>query len=226
LRSAIQLPDLASFNPHVTTPITEEVYPQQEDDPALPAPGAWLPDQPYSVQRTERVGPGGAPGVTDQLLVTPAQFRTLDGETGQLRRFSRMVFEILYIDPQTAEQTTLADQVPPLINDVNITLLNQSAQASIAARLVRISAGVLDPGGDVLPDVSMTYTNDGANWRRQQLTLNPATGLFEAVVSAPPSSGNIFVIVEARDRAGNVTVYTAKGQLALTLVYLPFIRRS
>ena len=228
LRSATQLPDLASFNPHVTTPITEQVYPQQKDDPSLLASVAWQPDQPYSVQRTEQVGPGGAPIVNDRLIVIPAQFRALDGETGQLRRFSRMVFEIVYIDPQTAQPTTLADQTPPLINNVNITLLNQSAQASIAARSVRITARALDPGGSDTPklEVSATYTNDGVNWQRRQLVFNATTGLFEAVVNAPPASGNIFVIVEARDGAGNVAVYTAKGRLsALTLVYLPAIRR-
>ncbi len=56
-----------------TTPVTDTVYPQQQDDPPLEVRDAWLPDQPYAHQRTTHVS-GNETTIQDSLVVNPAQF--------------------------------------------------------------------------------------------------------------------------------------------------------
>jgi len=224
LLSAKTLPDLAGFNPHTTTPITDLVYPDQEDDPAMAFRDEWLPDQPYAFQRTEQHAPGGDV-ITDTLTVTPAQFRASDDKTGHLRRFRQMVFEITYVDPRTAPPSVLGDETPPVINDVKVSLPGNATQAaSLPAQFVQIGASVTDNSAGGL-EVSATYTIDGAAWRRTML-VPVGGGLFGATVPAPSGANNIFVIVEARDRGGNVVIDTAKGRLwSYTFVSLPLVQR-
>jgi hypothetical protein len=39
---------------------------------------------------------------SDQLLVFLAQFNPINSTVGRLRRYSQMVFEIMYVDPRNA----------------------------------------------------------------------------------------------------------------------------
>jgi hypothetical protein len=95
---------------------------------------------------------------------------------------------------------------------------------------VRIAARVSDNQSGGL-DVQTTYTVDGQTWKHAQLqpSAGPAAGsgaVFMADVDAPANGRNIFVIVEARDKSGNVTTDTAKGSLyAFSFTFLPLIRR-
>ncbi len=224
LLSAKTLPDLENYDPHVTTPVTDQIYPQQQEDPTLRARGLWLPDLPYAIQRTAQRSGSGSDILTDQLVIAPAQFYANNGETGQLRRFTEMVFEVTYIEPQIAPTTVLAQSSSPLFSDVRITPLGPSSATSIqaAGQLVRFSALVSDTNGSLLREVSATYTSDGLNWQRRQLLLNPATGRYEATISAPGAGANISAFFESLDNAGNVAVETRKGTLAgIEYLFLP-----
>ncbi|HEX9369796.1 MAG TPA: tetratricopeptide repeat protein, partial [Roseiflexaceae bacterium] len=213
------LPELTGFNPHVTTITTDTTFLRQLSDPDLTAQGQWLPEQPFTYQRTSA---GGV--YADKLLVTPAQFWAASARSGRLRRFSRMVFEVSYIDPRSARLSTLADTTPPRISDVTIVLPPQ-VKAAIAAAQIKISAKVSDGAGGPLT-VKVTYSNDGTTWQTQSLTLNGATGLYEGFITPPPLGTNIFVIVDARDGAGNVATYIAKGALlSYAIVDVPIVRK-
>ena len=96
LLSAITLSDISDFNPSVTNVISDQIAPKP-NDPALRAIEQWLPDQPYTFQRT-----GFDTTPADKLVVTPVQFRAVDTTKGWLRRFGQMVFEVTYADPRRA----------------------------------------------------------------------------------------------------------------------------
>jgi hypothetical protein len=229
LLSAKSLPDLENFNPHVTTPVTDQVYPQQQEDPTLRARGLWLPDLPYAIQRTAQRNAAGSDILTDQLVVSPAQFYATDGESGQLRRFTEMVFEVIYVEPQIAPALILAQSSSPLFGDVRITPLGPAGATATqaAGQLVRFSAVVSDSNGSQLREVSATYTNDGRNWQRQQLLLNPATGRYETILHAPAVGATISAFFESLDNAGNVAVETSKGTLAsIEYIYLPMLGKQ
>jgi hypothetical protein len=229
LRSATTLPDLEGYNPHVTTPVTDQVYPQQQEDPTLRARQLWLPDLPYAIQRTSQHDAAGSENLTDQLVIAPAQFYATNGETGQLRRFSEMVFEVTYVEPQIAPATVLAQSSSPLFGDVRITPLGPSGANAVQAigQLVRFSAAVSDTNGSLLREVSATYTSDGISWQRQTLAWNAATGRYEATLSAPAAGANISAFFESLDNAGNIAVETRKGTLAsIEFMFMPVFSKQ
>jgi hypothetical protein len=226
LISATMAADLSEFNPHVTTPVTDMVYPEQQDDPPMEILGAWLPEQPYAEQHTQYLSATEVL-TRDGLIVYPAQLRALNSESGQLRRFRSMVFEISYRDPAVAPPNILGDDVPPLIRDINVSPSSSALQRiGPAALAVRISAEVADNSGGGLESVTATYTVDGKTWQQVELTDDNGDGIYEKLIQPPSTIQNIYVIVEARDKAGNVTTDTAKGQLtSFELTFLPIIRR-
>jgi hypothetical protein len=224
LLSATELPELSGFNPHVTTITTDTTFIQQQDDPNMTVQGQWLPDQPYIFQRTSDNG-----NYVDKLLVNPAQFWANTARGGRLRRFAQMVFEVDYLDPNSASSSTLNDITPPEISDVAIALPQLLArQAGLAAQqLITVKASVRDEGGTSGPlDVSITYTIDGEHWLFAALKDADNDGLYTGSVAPPPPGQNITLIVEARDGAGNVSTYTAKGTLdAFSILMLPLLLR-
>jgi hypothetical protein len=223
LLSATMLPELSGFNPHVTTITTDTTFAQQQDDPNMTVQEQWLPDQPYTFLRTSDDGQ-----YTDKLLVNPAQFWASSARAGQLRRFTQLVFEVNYLDPNSANGSALDDATPPEISDVTISLPQQLArQAGIAAQQITVKANVHDEGGASGPlEVSITYTNDGRNWLFAALNDDDQDGLYTGTFDSPPPGQNISMIVEARDGAGNVATYTAKGTMdALSILALPALLR-
>ncbi len=224
LLSATTLPELSGFNPHVTTITTDTTFVQQQDDPNLTVQGQWLPDQPYIFQRTSDGGQ-----YTDKLLVNPAQFWASSARSGKLRRFAQLVFEVNYLDPNSAIGGALGDTTPPEISDVSISLPQLMArQAGIAAQQqITVKASVQDEGGANGPlDVSITYTNDGQHWLSAPLSFDAGTRLYTGSFDPPPPGQNIALIVEARDGAGNVATYTAKGTMdAFSILALPALLR-
>src|SRR5262249_50823694 len=146
---------------------------QQQNDPDLSIQGEWVPDQPYSYQRTSVNGE-----FTDKLLVGPAQFRGTTGRVGELRRFSQFVFEVSYIDPESAPLTDLQNTTPPRISNVTITLPQPGALRTAAVKpQILISASVKDAGSTPNSlDVQATYSNDDTTWHEVKLTFNAATG--------------------------------------------------
>jgi hypothetical protein len=227
------LPDLANINPHVTTPVTDMVYLQQQDDPVMPPllQGAWQPEQPFAIQRTEQRISTTEVITADKLLVSPVQFRPSGAETGQLRRFGQMVFEVSYADPRQASSTLLDDGTPPLIGNVAIVPVAQQAIAGAspaASQPLRITARVRDTGGSGVSGVHAVFTSNGRHW--QNVTLletSPGSSIYAATVQTTMFGNGIFAIVDARDKSGNMALYTAKGALsaAFNEFYLPLIRR-
>ncbi|MEP7188757.1 MAG: hypothetical protein ABI901_06190, partial [Roseiflexaceae bacterium] len=224
LLSATTLPDLSGFNPHVTTITTDTTFAQQQDDPNMTVQDQWLPDQPYTFLRTSDGGQ-----YTDKLLVNPAQFQATSARSGQLRRFTQLVFEVNYLDPNSAPSSALSDETPPEISDVTISLPQQRArQAGIAAQpQITVKANVHDEGGTGGPlDVSVTYTVDGKKWLFKPLTFDASLGVYTTGIESPLPGQNIALLVEARDGAGNVATYTAKGTMnAFSILTLPVLLR-
>jgi hypothetical protein len=204
--------------------VTDQVYPQQQEDPTMTARSLWLPDLPYAIQRTSQRTASGGDILTDQLVISPAQFSASNGETGQLRRFTEMEFEVTYVEPRIAPSLVLTQTSSPLFSDVRIIPLGLSAATGVQAvePLVRFSAIVSDSNGSGLREASATYTANGIDWQRKQLALNPANGRYEATLPAPAAGGDISAFFESLDNAGNVAVETHKGALAaITYAFLP-----
>ncbi len=177
------LPDIAGYNPHVTTPVTDMVYAAQQDDPQMPAllQEAWQPEQPFTFQRSQQRG-----SAADKLLVSPVQFRPSDTEAGALRRFGQMVFEVSYVDPRRASLALQTDTVPPLIGNVVIAPVIQQAAtgaAPAADQTLRITARVRDTGGSGISSVTALYTSMAGAGRQP---CSPRPALAQAS-TRPPS---------------------------------------
>ena len=213
------LPEINPYNPHITTITTDTTFVQQQDDPALTMPGIWLPDQPFSYQRTANDS-----DYTDKLLVSPAQYYGANGESGRLRRFSQMIFEIAYLDPESAPADMLDDTTPPQISDVTISLPSQGGVAPAAQPQIVITASVSDTGTGLA--VEAAYSNDGVEWDSALLKPTGVPGTYRLQIDAPANGKNIAVLVTATDKAGNVATYTAKGTLlAYSFLFMPVVRR-
>ena len=91
------------FDPHITSAVSDVIKVAPLETP-LTEQGLWSPGVPFASQRTADKVPGVGDQLTDRLLVYPAQFNAGGDRTGRLRRFSRMVFEITYLDPAIATQ--------------------------------------------------------------------------------------------------------------------------
>jgi hypothetical protein len=226
LIEATTLPDLTGFNPHVTTPVTDMVYAKQQDDPAMPnlLQQAWHPAQPFSFQRTVQQISATSVVTADKLLVDPVQFRPTSAETGLLRRFERMVFEITYVDPKRAGPATLNDDVPPVIEDISITPIAARSLMPAATQL-QLKVTVRDNGGPAGLEVGALYTTNGTRWR--EIIFTQSGNTFTAIIQPPPLGTDVVAIFQASDRAGNTVVETRKGVLSseFVAVLLPTIRR-
>jgi hypothetical protein len=226
LRAATTLPDLDSFDPHVTDLITDQNYTQ--NDPALRLQDEWLPDQPYSFQRA----PAGAGALFDTLTVIPVQFEAGNFRSGRLRRVSQLVCEITYLDPSVAPAGEVSCQhCEPAFTTVSAAgcpgggrrcklLAHELAQA---AAYIELIADVVDDPGKPPPQVSATYTIDGVSWQRVAMTFNPATADYEAAVPAPAQGGEVYAFFEAIDNAGNASIQS--DFIANRRVFLPIINR-
>ena len=222
LLSAITLSDISNFNPSVTSVISDQIAPKPSD-PALTTIEQWLPDQPYTFQRT-----GFDTTPADKLVVTPVQFRAVDTGKGWLRRFGQMVFEITYVDPRRAPANILADTTPPLVSNIIITPL---AARSIRHR--RRTIGRRERDRERQRRQQRPDRCDGVLYdRRRALEERRADqgqrkrlpGHISRLSSNRP---DVVAIIQARDSAGNVSVQSLKGTLsdAFSTVHLPTIRR-
>ena len=222
LLSAITLSDISNFNPSVTSVISDQLVPKPSD-PLLTTIEQWLPDQPYSFQRT-----GFDTTPVDKLVVTPVQFRAVDPIKGWLRRFGQMVFEVTYVDPRKAPANILGDTTPPLVSSVTVTPLSAVRSFGTAAvHSVGVSATVSDIGGSTGPiDVTAFFTIDGVRWKSAALTKGSGN-VYQGTIPTQLSRPDVVAIIQARDSAGNVSVQSLKGTLsdAFSVVNLPAIMR-
>lgn len=227
LRSATMLPDQTGFTPRVTNTITDQLGLTAQPNPQVGLLNTWLPALPYTAQRTNYQPTATHVVATDKLLVFPAQFSATTGSNGQLRRFTQMVFEVSYIDPRSAPTSIRAASEPPVFDATQIAIAAPTATRATQAAggiNLRLSAAARASGGEPLQTVSATSTIDGQHWLRQPLTLDPASGRYQATFAT--ANGRFSALLEAIDSAGNVTVATNKGALfALARSYLPLLRR-
>ena len=221
LISAVTLSDISDFNPRVTSVISDQNAPKLSD-PALTTIEQWLPEQPYTFQRT-----GFDTTPADKLVVTPVQFRAVDTSKGWLRRFGQMVFEITYADPRRAPANVLGDTTPPLVSNITIAKFVARSFGTAAVHSVGVSATVSDTGGSTgAIDVTAFFTIDGVRWKSAVLTKgsgNTYQGTFQTQLDRP----DVVAIIQARDSAGNVSVQSLKGTLsdAFSVVNLPAMMR-
>lgn len=222
LRSATQEEDLSHFLPHITNPVTDQIYAQQQQNPDLPVQGIWQPDVPYTFQRITTIS-GNVEVPRDTLLINPAQFRVATSQNGTLRRFKQMVLEVTYaLAPSGA---------PPKFISTQFTLKPpEGAAPSGSQRHVYAIAHVVPSAGLSLEQVSVTFSVDGQTWSRRELRRvdpnNPPTDLWYIELDLPRSGRNINAFFEAIDEKGNVSIETNKGTLgALTYIFMPVGRR-
>jgi hypothetical protein len=245
LKDAVTLAELDGFLPHVTTPVTDPVG-LTKPEPDMISQGIWLPDLPYTFQRTSALS-GTEPITSDRLLISPTQFNASHSTTGRLRRFKTMIFEVSYVDPPKAAPQVLGCGIlQSLCNWFSgRTSVSKKPQGALASQaigpaqaqetLVLSTVVMLQKN---LPlnyvDVSATYTVDGISWQKVQLargsTLPPLPGAqtirvgYTAEVPAPtwplPEFAAFF---EFKDQASNVLVATPRA-IGFHRLFLPVTR--
>jgi predicted outer membrane repeat protein len=206
LLDATTLDDLTNFRPKVTNVVTDDTYAQQADGADLGALDVWSPELPFALLSIPDLASGAAePRDTDQLIISPAQFRALSGRSGTLRRFSQLVFEVTYVDP-AAPEGIVDDLSPPLIVDVDASLPGTQGAPPDGVRLTAL----VEDGESGVESVTALYSVDGRAWQQVALALQP-NGSYAATITIG-ASGRLELLVDARDRSGNVSVETGKGE--------------
>ena len=218
--------DTIPFKPHVTNIVTEETYLDHINGTEMPTAlrDSWLPEQPFNIERVVK-NVDGRRQLNDLLILSPTQLRATDGRTGELRRISQLVIEIIYIDPRTAPAATRNDDLPPLVTDPRVALLTSAGPMQLQAvggKMIRISARVTDDKSGVASVRARAVSGSGA-W--QPVTMTCTNGLCSGTTTAS-GLGRFSVIIEAEDAAGNIATETARGgQLGLSRVILPRLGR-
>ncbi len=218
-----------SYDPQITQIVTETdaLLNQTDTEPHFRAgAGIWYPDKPFS---HSSVGEGEER--RDQLVVNAGQFRAgTDGSSGQMRVYSTMVFKVTYVDPGASQaQSALNDTAPPQIGQVQI-VPNQTGG-------VRVTVDVADqlyaddPNSVGVAGVNAIYIVNSPSvpneqeWRLMNFTPESRNS-SRWVADIPIRFGELRMIVQASDKAGNVGFYTGKGTFAAPdTVLLPIVLR-
>ena len=217
------------FNPQITQIVTETDNPitASRDEPTFTAgAGIWYPDKFFGFSSV-----GSDADQRDQLTATAAQFKAdVNGVTGQMRGYTKMVFKVYYIDPTAATMTALSDTTAPTIRSVQIgQLITRTTALAPTATGVTIVA-TIDNGlnGTPIDGVSGVYVLNGTTWTPVTFSQVSSVGtieIWQAIMPLLP--GQMRMIVSATDKAGNVSYYTAKGALSLagSQVFMPLLWR-
>jgi predicted outer membrane repeat protein len=194
---------------------------RRNSEAQLSAPVSWMPSLPYAFLRAPQLLVGtsatGENRQSDKLLVVPAQFNGSVNSSGKLRQFSRMVFEVTYIDPRSTTSGNWKDKAPPTFESFDYTAAGGKG---------RISAIVRDNTNGKLI-ATATYSPDGSNWTQVTLRLTRLPGSdnmyrAEADGLAAPVAGRDFAFFEVRDAAGHVTTEVSKrASIPPDYIYLP-----
>lgn len=189
--------DIPSFNPRISSVITDQIYLEQQTEPVDPVEH-WYPRQLGSIVRLPTV----EGRLYQRLVVVPAQFRatrSTDRTTGVERLYHRVSFQV-YDAPSDA-----TDFIAPDILQVRVD--------TVAAGR-RFQAQVRDDAGSiqrvvVLYGVASLVPGTSASWSKVELDYNPATGWAEATV--PAFADPLAYFVQAVDGAGNVALGLDNG---------------
>jgi hypothetical protein len=200
LLSALTPTELDKFKPHITAPTTDEN--RLQGDAGLRVTGLWTPDVPFAVQRISEQAPGVGTQFEDTLRVIPAQFRARNAETGRLRLFEQMVFEVVYIDPHTAPASVREQNTRPLFSRFKVSLPDQGPDRGRVVLKATVQGG---DGG--IEAVGATYTTDGVHWRRAALAPHKPYR-YRVRVDAPAGHLIAYAFFDALDPAGNLSVAT------------------
>jgi hypothetical protein len=208
LLSVETLETVDGFDPHITSAVSDVlgVAPQE---PPLTEPGLWSPGVPFASQRTSEKVPGVGVQLTDRLLVYPAQFNASDDRTGRLRRFSRMVFEISYLDPAIASQ-----ELENLRQRPYVALTGMDIRELEGDDTVLLSAALSDLSGRGIDQVTALYTTDGATWQLTNLAPQPEPGRWQAELPSLGHDG--FAFLMASDNAGHVSALATNATTTTT----------
>ena len=218
---------LPGFNPQITQIVTDTTTPiiDTASEPNFAAgAGVWYPDKFFGFSSV-----GAGDQQFDQLTAFAAQLRAdLNGTTGLLRPYTKMVLKVIYEDPmvQTASALALnADTTAPVIQSVVVRpALTSNSLAAIGGTevVVQASDGV---GASAALDVSAFYVANGNTW----VAVNFTKGLTDTyTLVLPVRPINARFVVRATDNAGNSSYYTGKGHLTSqtpSLLALPLIVR-
>jgi hypothetical protein len=206
LLSAQTFEDADGFDPHITSAVSD-VLGLPPIEPELTDRGIWSPEVPFASQRTAEDVPGVGVQLTDRLLVYPAQFNASNAQTGRLRRFSHMIFEITYLDP-----TSATPALQNLRQGPHIALAEMEIANAAGGNTVRLSTTLSDESGRGIKQVTALYTTDGATWQQANLAPQPQPGHWEIVLPALGHDG--FAFFMASDNAGHVSVVAVNGTVA------------
>ena len=214
---------LDGYDPHVTTIITEEILPEQQDDTALSAEilSEWFPEQPYTYQRIKTENESGIQ-ISDMLMVTPAQFNPSSVELGELRRFKRMVFQVTYLDPRNAGTAIIQDDIGPIVDDITIGSEDRGMLLSIEAHDV----GAAGQGaGEGIAEIVVLSSFDETTWQRHVLKYNSTTQHYEGYLTNTSIQAVPTLIIHLSDRAGNSSVHSLKGDMQFYVISMPLVGR-
>jgi hypothetical protein len=203
------------FNPQITQVVTEtrgflDGSVPRDIEPTFEAgAGLWYPARFFGLSSIETDS-----GIRDQLTSFVAQFRANeDGTTGAIRPYTQMVFRVLYVDPQAdGGPTLLADNDPPIIEEVFVEGLNTTQVAQSGTRGVRVVVIADDANGSGLDEVKAVYIQNGTEWVSVQFQQpDPVNRPRLWTAEIPVERADLRVIVSATDAAGNTSFFTAKG---------------
>lgn len=234
MRQATTLTEVVGYDPLVTTIFTETERSQADTLMANSLWQEWLPDVPYTFQRTEVVS-DGAKVAHDQLIVTPAQFSASSAQVGTLRRFTQMVLEVSYLDPETSAPAAAdcTNCTPALSNLATLKCyLIPKTRCPMPLAMLQgneenylIGATVVSQPSLTIREVSATYSTDGIHWQRAIL-LPAGNNRYQGTASAPANSTRIDIYYEAIDSAGDAVMRSDRTNFKrLSDIYLPLVMR-
>jgi len=135
-------------------------------------------------------------GVSQRLVVMPAQYLATSEISGTERIYRQLSYEIYYADPQTT------DYIPPTIGETTVSMDGGDALFTV---------DVADPSG--VSRAVITFNTGDENWQTFDLSLR-SSGKWEGRQAMP---GSFRYLVQAVDAAGNVAFSDDKGVFFTTI---------
>jgi hypothetical protein len=186
--------DTTGFQPVVTNPITDQIYPGESTEAVYPV-AQWLPVLPAGINRFQDIH-----GLEHQkLLLTPGQFQATSSTNvtlGTQRLYSSLHVQVL------STPLSATDYTRPTIGGIQA--------APVAGGGVQFQVQTSDDSGTVQRVVLLYMPVGGTSWSELDLAWDPVSGLATGV--APQFTGPLLFFVQAVDPSGNVAVALNNGR--------------